>query len=84
MATGNMAAGRFRLTTPLESNMTREHYVAMVRRVQAYIAAGDVYQVNLSQRLPPAGRDRRGHSTGAYSERVRCRLGPFSLSAIAG
>lgn len=45
------AAGAFRLTTPLESNMTREQYIAMVRRAQEYIAAGDVYQVNLSQRF---------------------------------
>ena len=45
------AADRFRLTTPLESNMTREQYLAMVRRAQEYIAAGDVYQVNLSQRF---------------------------------
>ena len=41
----------FRLTTPLASNMTRAQYVAMVRRAQEYIAAGDIYQVNLSQRF---------------------------------
>ena len=45
------AADRFRLTTPLDSNMTREQYLGMVRRAQDYIAAGDVYQVNLSQRF---------------------------------
>ena len=45
------AAGRFRLTTPLEPNVTREQYLAMVQRAQEYIAAGDVYQVNLSQRF---------------------------------
>ncbi len=45
------AAECFRLTTPLASNVTREEYVAMVQRAQAYIAAGDVYQVNLSQRF---------------------------------
>lgn len=41
----------FRLTTPLASNVTHEQYLAMVRRAQEYIAAGDVYQVNLSQRF---------------------------------
>ncbi len=41
----------FRLTGPLQANLTRAGYVAMVRRAQAYIAAGDVYQVNLSQRF---------------------------------
>ena len=45
------AAGSFRLTTPLEPNVTREQYLAMVQRAQEYIAAGDVYQVNLSQRF---------------------------------
>ena len=45
------AAGSFRLTTPLQANMTREQYLTMVQRAQEYIAAGDVYQVNLSQRF---------------------------------
>ncbi len=45
------AAERFRLTTPLASNVTREEYLAMVQRAQAYITAGDIYQVNLSQRF---------------------------------
>ena len=31
--------------------MSRERYVAMVRRAQEYIAAGDIYQVNLSHRF---------------------------------
>lgn len=38
---------------PLEvtSNFTREGYMAAIERVRDYIAAGDVYQVNLSQRF---------------------------------
>lgn len=35
---------------PLQSNFTREGYMRAVRRVREYIGAGDVYQVNLSQR----------------------------------
>jgi len=35
----------------LRSNFTRESYRAMVLRAKEYIAAGDVYQVNLSQRF---------------------------------
>jgi len=35
---------------PLTSNFTREGYMEAVRRVREYIRAGDVYQVNLSQR----------------------------------
>ncbi len=34
----------------LTSNFTREAYMQAVRRVREYIRAGDVYQVNLSQR----------------------------------
>lgn len=33
------------------SNFSREDYIAAVRRILEYIAAGDVYQVNLAQRF---------------------------------
>jgi para-aminobenzoate synthetase component 1 len=36
---------------PLASGFTREGYLRAVRRAKEYIAAGDIYQVNLSQRL---------------------------------
>lgn len=35
----------------LTSNLTRAEFVALVERAQRYIRAGDIYQVNLSQRL---------------------------------
>ena len=35
----------------LRSNFTREEYMSAVNRVREYIAAGDVFQVNLSQRF---------------------------------
>lgn len=35
---------------PLASNFSREGYMEAVRQVREYIRAGDVYQVNLSQR----------------------------------
>ena len=35
----------------LRSNFSRESYMAAVERVKAYLAAGDAYQVNLSQRF---------------------------------
>jgi para-aminobenzoate synthetase component 1 len=38
-------------TGKAESNMTRERYLANVGRALEYIAAGDIYQVNLSQRF---------------------------------
>ncbi len=39
----------------LVSSFTREEYLATVRRVLEYIAAGDVFQVNLSQRFEARG-----------------------------
>jgi para-aminobenzoate synthetase component 1 len=36
---------------PITSNFTHQSYLAAVRRAKEYIAAGDIYQVNLSQRL---------------------------------
>jgi para-aminobenzoate synthetase component 1 len=33
------------------SNLSRAEFIAQVQRAQAYIRAGDIYQVNLSQRL---------------------------------
>ena len=35
----------------IRSNMSREQFTARVRRAQAYIRAGDIYQANLSHRL---------------------------------
>ncbi|HHT9109858.1 MAG TPA: aminodeoxychorismate synthase component I [Candidatus Brocadiaceae bacterium] len=37
--------------TPLQFNFTREQYLGAIRRIKDYISAGDVYQVNLSQRI---------------------------------
>jgi para-aminobenzoate synthetase component 1 len=42
--------GQLRLG-PLQSNFTRAAYLQAVNRVRDYIRAGDVYQVNLSQRF---------------------------------
>jgi para-aminobenzoate synthetase component 1 len=37
--------------SPLHSNFTRDQYCAAIRRAKDYISAGDIYQVNLSQRF---------------------------------
>ena len=39
------------ITTNLRSNFTRDQYVDAVRCVKRYIAAGDIYQANISQRF---------------------------------
>lgn len=41
----------FSLSAATRSNMTRESFKHMVRRAKEYIAAGDIFQSNLSQRL---------------------------------
>jgi para-aminobenzoate synthetase component I len=40
-----------RVEEAISSNFTRADFLASVERAQAYIRAGDIYQVNLSQRL---------------------------------
>lgn len=40
---------------PVASNLTRTEFLAAVHRAQRYIRAGDIYQVNLSQRLAAGG-----------------------------
>ena len=48
---GERARAPFRVVTPLVSNLSPAAYAAAFRRVQAYIADGDCYQVNLAQRF---------------------------------
>ena len=36
---------------PVSSNFTHDEYIVALRRVKEYIAAGDIYQANLTQRL---------------------------------
>jgi para-aminobenzoate synthetase component 1 len=45
------AAPRASAGETLRSNFGREQYLAAVGRAKAYLAAGDIYQVNLSQRF---------------------------------
>ncbi len=40
-----------RSVKPISSSITRAEFLAAVTRAQAYIRTGDIYQVNLSQRL---------------------------------
>ena len=48
------------MKSPIRSSFSKADYLSTVQRAKAYIAAGDIYQVNLSQRLststdlPPA------------------------------
>ena len=60
----------------LEANFSRERYMQAVERAKEYIGAGDIYQVNLSQRF--SGRT----SCDAYS--LYCQLREVSPSAFGG
>jgi aminodeoxychorismate synthase component I len=46
---------------PLRSNFTRQQYEAAVQKCIDYIAAGDVFQINLSQRFTAALSDQPAH-----------------------
>jgi para-aminobenzoate synthetase component I len=72
-----------------QSNFTRAEYERAVSRIRAYIAAGDVYQVNLAQRfhVPFAGsplalyrrlRTRNPAPFGAYLEFAGARIASLS------
>jgi para-aminobenzoate synthetase component I len=57
------------------SNFTREAYLAAVARVIEYIRAGDVFQVNLAQRLTAPAH---GDSPALYRRLRSCNPAPFA------
>ncbi len=63
-------------TSPLESNFSREQYVDSVKKCLEYIQAGDIYQVNLSQRFS-AGLDVA--PVDLYLKLARINPAPFSV-----
>jgi para-aminobenzoate synthetase component 1 len=64
-----------RLTSTLRSTFTRADYLEAVRRVKDLIAAGDVFQVNLSQRFSVEVEE-PGHVL--FPRLVRANPAPFS------
>jgi len=66
------------------SAMRREDYIARVERAQAYIASGDIYQVNLSHRFSarwPEGDD----PFALYRALRRCSPAPYAaFLSLAG
>ncbi|MFZ6049431.1 aminodeoxychorismate synthase component I [Pseudomonas sp. CR3202] len=48
---GSAPAGPFRLRAPFRANLEESTYRQAIERVQAYIQAGDCYQVNFTQRF---------------------------------
>ena len=59
----------------MTSNFSKDGYLRAVERVIDYIYAGDVFQVNLSQRLLAAARD---DAVALYRRLRRCNPAPFA------
>ena len=61
----------------IKSNFTKDDYINAIKQVQRYIASGDIYQANLSQRLTI---DFKGDPLSFYS-RLR-RINPAQFGAF--
>ncbi|MCI0589493.1 MAG: chorismate-binding protein, partial [Planctomycetes bacterium] len=73
--------GRFRLPAPLRSDFTRAGYEAVVESARELIAAGELFQVNLSQRF--AGRF-EGDALSLYGRLRAANASPFGACLVAG
>jgi aminodeoxychorismate synthase component I len=63
------------------SALRRREFIEMVKRAQAYIAAGDIYQVNLSHRFTaswPRCEERGGEAFALYESLRRCSPAPHA------
>jgi para-aminobenzoate synthetase component 1 len=63
------------------SNLSRESFIAAVERAQRYIRAGDIYQVNLSQRLQA---EWRGSGWDFFQQLAAVSPAPFSAFIDCG
>lgn len=66
---------------PFVSNFTRPDYVASVQQIRDYIAAGDVYQVNLAQRFETGFQ---GDGYSLFKELYHLNPAPFFAYVNAG
>ncbi len=73
--------GRFQLPAPLKSDFTRAGYEAVVESARELIAAGELFQVNLSQRF--AGRF-EGDALSLYERLRGANPSPFGACLVAG
>lgn len=60
----------------IQSSLTAEDYMQMVRRAKEYIAAGDIFQANLSHRFHAQGRD--ASMLTLYQRLQKINPSPFS------
>jgi para-aminobenzoate synthetase component 1 len=72
-------AAPFQLSRPLESNLSEASYRRAFEQIQAYIRAGDCYQVNLAQRFSAPCS---GDPWTAYRELRAIAAAPFSAFLV--
>ncbi|MDO8426494.1 MAG: aminodeoxychorismate synthase component I [Deltaproteobacteria bacterium] len=63
------------VATALTSNFTRADYIASIQKAKEYISAGDIYQINLSQRLKISWE---GDPFALFLKLMEARPAPFS------
>ncbi len=69
-------------TGPLQSNFTKQQYMAAINRARLYIEAGDIYQVNLSQRF--SVQVEQGSSWDLYQRLRQVNAAPFAAFIQGG
>lgn len=65
----------FKLTSPFESNLSKDAYETCLSKINAYLRAGDCYQVNMAQRF---SAEFEGSIWQAYCELRNQNQAPFS------
>ena len=68
-------------STSIRSNLSADAYIDLVRRAQHYIRAGDIYQVNLCQRLTA---EPRASGWDLYQDLAAVSPAPFTAYMDAG
>ena len=63
---------------PFHPEMAREDYLAIIRRAQEYIAAGDIYQVNLAHRFSGPWSGSLPAALGFYERLRKCSPAPHA------
>jgi para-aminobenzoate synthetase component 1 len=59
-------------------DLTAPEYQSIVRRAQEYIAAGDIYQVNLAHRFTARWSGAPGHALAFYARLRECSSAPYA------
>lgn len=69
-----LSKNEFKVSSPIQSNLSQSQYFQAFERIKTYIAAGDCYQVNLAQRFSAKVK---GDSWQAYKKLREISPAPF-------